>query len=273
MDGGSLFIIRCGSSHQKYCCCFISFVFLQMKRAYNDLSVVMFGRTPTFPIKAAESLSVAVWVINDLPSMPGAEAEDMEVVVSLLPWLGVASPVELWRGDVRSARGSSKQATEISLSIENKLYSQSGCSFGSCVLKATLASKKYHEPQFQLEFSPTYFFLTPIKNAALDSSVSVKLTEITQLSAHEFECVVTTSATSPFLFLELNNMIGVEPGVGANTKLGVTTAAGWFSDNNFVAEANVPYRIQYTAFHSDSLTLKQFESSLQVRTLQDVYRC
>lgn len=134
------------------------------------------------------------------------------------------------------------------------------------------------------EVSPSFFFLEPIKNAQLDSAASVTLTDFKAAGAPGvFSFGVTVSASSPFLFLEIANSAEDAP---SPIRTGVfdNAAAGWFSDNNFVAEAGVTYSLTYTAFQPfgpphvvgdkpHAMTLEQFKQRLQVRVLQDTLKC
>jgi hypothetical protein len=46
--------------------------------------------------------------------------------------------------------------------------------------------------------------------------------------------------------------------------------AGWFSDNNFLAEGGKVYHLHYESFVSE-LTVEEFSSRLSARVLQNIY--
>ena len=46
--------------------------------------------------------------------------------------------------------------------------------------------------------------------------------------------------------------------------------AGWFSDNNFLAEAGQTYTIDYESF-SSSISVAEFQTRLTSRVLQSIY--
>ena len=64
--------------------------------------------------------------------------------------------------------------------------------------------------------------------------------------------------------MELNDSLSAEPFkvFGSN--------AGWFSDNNFLAEQGQVYTIDYESF-SAPISVKDFQARLTTRVLQSIY--
>ena len=175
-----------------------------------------------------------------------------------------------------------------------ELEKKFGCSGATCFLKVSTRPSRsawtgdgYSDAAVPMPLTvpPAYFFLRPIKDAALDPTASIKLTSFELVAPGLFEFDVSVNASSPFLFLELKNSLEevaqydpARPGVYRGI------AAGWFSDNNFVAEAGKSYRIRYSQFRAqgkhaappmpaETLDLATFKQLLQARTLQDAYKC
>lgn len=76
-----------------------------------------------------------------------------------------------------------------------------------------------------------------MKDAELVSNPSISTSNFKQVSEKKVQFDIKVSETSPFLFMELADVKSIETFkvFGSN--------AGWFSDNNFVAEANQVYTI------------------------------
>jgi hypothetical protein len=221
--------------------------------------------------------SVTAYVVNDLIS--SSAALNAHVTVTLEPWstaTGQTSKV-VASVEVSAVAGASTLAVHAFLPADDsKLQAMYGCSVSSCFLKAT-ATVTSGLPEDAVVY-PHYTWLTPIKNANLDSNnFNIEITNITQSSHNTFAFTVTSSQTAPFLWLDLDTQALKLP---ASAGQGLSTYGGWFSDNNFVAEANVNYVLTYTAFHNTNketvypqLTLDVFSSSLRARALQSLYSC
>jgi hypothetical protein len=80
-------------------------------------------------------------------------------------------------------------------------------------------------------------FLTAIKEASLAQRSQISTRNFQQVNKKSVQFEILVSETSPFLFMELADSESNEEFkvFGSN--------AGWFSDNNFLAEANKVYTI------------------------------
>ena len=107
-------------------------------------------------------------------------------------------------------------------------------------------------------------FLTAIKEANLAQTSKISTQNFKQVSEKSVQFDISVSETSPFLFMELADLESNEEfKVFGNN-------AGWFSDNNFLAEANKVYTIQYDSF-SSKISVEDLQARLQVRVLQNIY--
>ena len=120
---------------------------------------------------------------------------------------------------------------------------------------------------------PTYhFFRWPDADsgAVTGGSASIQLprisiADVVCVSKWEATFSLTVDRTSPFLWLELARL----PSASATTT--ATAAAGYFSDNNFLAETGVTYRLRYLSWKEEVGTADEFAARLRSRALQHAY--
>jgi hypothetical protein len=166
-----------------------------------------------------------------------------------------------------------------SSSVSDVISRSSGaCSAETCYIKAQVIPLN-PVVDIALTTYPSYTFLSTMINAKLDSNPSFTVENFV-LEGNQMHFSLRSDVTAPFMFLELANQEKTD--LSATTK-GVYTHyyAGWFSDNNFVAEANVEYALTYTFAASSAepsasdamLTVSQFQSLMKIRSLQSVYEC
>jgi len=94
-------------------------------------------------------------------------------------------------------------------------------------------------------------WLTEIKNVDLAKFAKIKAGNFTQLDLYKIAFDIQVNETSPFLLMELADAEFKNP-----TKV-FEANAGWFSDNNFLAEGGKVYHLQYESFVSE-LTVEEF---------------
>lgn len=98
------------------------------------------------------------------------------------------------------------------------------------------------------------------------------------ISTHEIQFTVSVNGTSPFLFLELRDELESAHDKKKKEQTSTMSAeifganAGWFSDNNFVAEVGQSYELKYTSY-SAQLDIATFNARIQARALQHAYKC
>ena len=85
-----------------------------------------------------------------------------------------------------------------------------------------------------------------IKDASLSTSAVVSVSNFNQVSPRQVSFDIQTDETSPFLFMEL-----ADNEVKDSFDIVYGSNAGWFSDNNFVAEGGRVYSIVYSSFSTD----------------------
>ena len=110
-----------------------------------------------------------------------------------------------------------------------------------------------------------HFLGTNFKKTQLTAPI-VTINNVTQLSIREVAFTLVVDQTSPFLWLELASST-TTIATGASSTLN----AGWFNDNNFLAEANVVYHLKYFSW-TESVTVDDLTTRLKVRSLADTQR-
>jgi hypothetical protein len=94
----------------------------------------------------------------------------------------------------------------------------------------------------------------------------ISIADVVCVSRWDVTFSVTVDRSSPFLWLEV-----ARRSPAADTITTTSAAAGWFSDNNFLAEAGVTYRLRYTSWQEEVGTADEFIARLQYRALQHSY--
>jgi hypothetical protein len=160
--------------------------------------------------------------------------------------------------------GTSAQLTEVEITTD--LMAAAGCTVNSCYARTVTAATGSSSGTV---VPPSVAFLAPIKDAQLPARPEITISNLAQVDAHTVSFDVAASATSPFLFLEVNNAAREE---GVSTTGVNGAAAGWFSDNNFLAEKGHVYRLTYTSY-SVTTSVETFSAQVQARALQHAYNC
>lgn len=268
-----------------------------IKRAYSPVVVTMsvnFTSTAGAASNAADdkvakggdgtARKISVYAVSDLSD---AQPTTLSVALQLVRWdasssksssavaeAAVVEPYTVWQSDIVNAPGgASTLLTEVG--ITPALLDAAGCTATTCYARTVSSSTAIATGASSSESSsgplyPAVAFLAPIKTATLSPRPTITVANIQQESDHTVTFDLTVDATSPFLFLELSNLASVEQ---ASLLVGVFgPAAGWFSDNNFVAEQGVVYKLSYTSY-STSLSVEDFRAQVQARTLQHAYDC
>jgi hypothetical protein len=121
--------------------------------------------------------------------------------------------------------------------------------------------------QLQLEdFVP----LTTYNKIPFDTNVNIQITNLQQIASNIVQFIVQTNVTSPSLFLELTN---TNHAAEVYKLAGVYQEnAGWFSQNNFLAEANTAYTVQYIGYQQE-ISVTTLAARLQARVLQHSMTC
>jgi len=119
---------------------------------------------------------------------------------------------------------------------------------------------------------PVYHFLTSIKLARLAIYPLVVLDGFKFLSDRIIEFRVSVNVTSPFLWMEydpsqIHGASSQDPSPYADI---YNINAGWFSDNNFLAEDQTYYTITYASYSQKLPSIDAFKKALNVRVLQQV---
>jgi len=231
-----------------------------VRRAYNDVAITsntnLVTQTATFN------------VVNDLPYKITSK-----VIITLNSWTDKYSStlymmyIDFWPN----------QASEVwTISLADAISRSNGaCSAQTCYIKAEI---EVFPPIPALKTYPSFIFLSTMAEAKLASNPTFAVNNFVS-KGNEIQFSLTSDVTAPFLFMELGNTQEEKDDLIASTTTttkGVFNKyyAGWFSDNNFVAEAGVQYNLMYTFTSEESiLSTQQFESLLKVRSLQKVYEC
>jgi beta-mannosidase len=235
-----------------------------VKRAYEPVALSLVAVLN----EESSSFVVKTNVVNDrISSSPDLT---IHVEVALISWTTAAVQAIVAEGDINSSGGSSVQATLFELPSDDSLFLQvNGCTASTCFLRATASTNLE-----SVVISPHYIWLTEIKDVHLNSDIILTTDSFTQLSDYEFQFKLTASVPTPFVWLDLD----LPAAASSPSATGISSRAGWFSDNNFLAEGGAEYTLTYTAFHNKNsdyphLTLAQFTSSLRVRSLQTLFVC
>jgi beta-mannosidase len=221
-----------------------------VKRAYRPIAV-----TPSLNIVMNDTKDVEIHGINDLID----SYVDVLITVELKSWTTSSSSSILWEDKASLSPDSSTLIHSLTL-VESGL--SNGCTFSTCYLKITTHSIG-NDQEYVLP-------LTEMKNINFNAQPTYQFKNFQQLSANEIQFTIESSEASPFLFLELKSKSQQSGTI--NVKGVYDKNAGWFSDNNFHAEKDEAYTIKYTSFLNE-LTIDEFKSRLQARSLQHVYSC
>ncbi len=203
-------------------------------------------------------------VVNDLPYKISSK-----VVITLNSWTEKYSTtlykmyIDFWPN----------KASEVwTISLADAISRSDGaCTAQTCYMKAEI---EIFPTIPTLKTYPSFTFLSTMAEAKLASNPTFTLNNFVS-KGNEIQFSLTSDLTAPFLFMELGNT-QLKDNLADSTTKGVYSKyyAGWFSDNNFVAEAGVQYNLMYTFTSEESiLSTQQFESLLKVRSLQKVYEC
>ena len=199
-----------------------------------------------------------LWFVND-------EKVDVTVsyVVEPVSWQGaqISEAQKVSNQSVRIPANSSFMATEVKIS---DLYGEV-CDETTCFIKASgMAYKDDSRNVRANNLYNTYLFSSQMKDAQLAANPEISTSNFVQVNDKLVRFNINVSETSPFLFMELKDSETSEPFkvFGSN--------AGWFSDNNFLAEKGTTYTIDYESF-SSPISVADFQSRLTSRVLQSIY--
>ena len=250
-----------------------------IRRAYTPLTVSL---AVNFTVDAtknpARSLQdstegaaqrISLYAVSDLA--PG-QIRTLNVELSLVHW----NPAEGQKGYtlstslVNTIGGTSSHLVDFELT--DSMLAAAGCTTSSCFARAVTTENNGVNTGVQT-VPPAVAFLGPIKSAPLAASPVITVRNVAQVSDSVVAFDVSVSETSPFLFLELNTLGAKAAKKTSIGEVGVfAEAAGWFSDNNFVAEKGVVYTLTYASF-STTLSVEEFKAQVQARVLQHAYNC
>ncbi len=280
-----------------------------VKRAYSPVAVTFSGvtrsasasasaqRSNTTNTNTALASTVDVFAINDKPY-----AVELEITVDILHWNNQYEPLTVWSSNEQKRRSNSNKvviAPSSSLLVKSlitadeQLKKYNNCQISTCYLRVqtTVANANKNKKNFETEtvtVPDSYFFLTTMKDAALDfnqsktksnaktgsDTISISISDAVIQSPNTVEFKLQSSITSPFVFLELkyNKMKSKKAEAEVEGVRGVYGEyAGWFSDNNMLIEANKEYILKYTS-HEDLnniySTPQDFMDNVIIRSLQ-----
>lgn len=216
--------------------------------------------------------SIDVFVVNDIYN----SALELNVVVELVSWADSSKFVELFSTIVTSKFGASSAVKSVLLTSTD--LEKISCTFTSCYLRSRgsviSANKLSSGDKLRLDETDVhllnYLPLATWKEIALEADVAIQTSNFKRISATDVSFDLSLNVTSPFLFLELKN----SPVSFASYKTaGVyKNNAGWFSDNNFLAEAGRVYHLEYHS-HQPIMSVDDFRARLQARVLQHTQSC
>jgi beta-mannosidase len=232
-----------------------------IRRVYASLSLYIevdaaTGSIRVYAINDAMDDSIAASLAVELiPWNPTQSQINDEVVVvnDMQVTIPSASSALLWHGELNAA-------------------TMQACSSTSCYVKAIASSAADSTSRRHLE---AWKALAPMKEVDLVASPVINVDNFHSLASNIIAFEVTVSAASPSLFFELMDEEEQDVAKSKDQLTGVIgSAAGWFSDNNFLAEAGRSYSIEYHAVDLELvLTVESFRSRLKTRVLQSVYNC
>lgn len=225
-----------------------------VKRSYAPVVLTPSGKP--------QGQTFEVWSVNDV-------MQEVHVAYSayLVPWKATSTLTKeqlIGSDSVTLSAGSSRALREFD--IDALLRLSGGCTRASCVVVIV-----GHYDDQDAASTATYvaipqsaFYLDTFNNASLASNPAFAVSGVQQQCPHSVSFTISTNATSPFLFLELNN----NDEAPASLDKGVNAKAGWFSDNNFLALAGQEYSLTY--WSAQEVDAEVFRQQLQVRSLQSV---
>jgi beta-mannosidase len=272
-----------------------------VRRAFSPLSVSFAGeavspsstaaaaaanrqQNSTASSAAARSGEVAVWAVNDQKV-----AQYVHVTVYAEPWSPTntdnapssSSSHVLWESAVPVSVASSSSLMLAAVPLSDDALLKAGCTRDTCYLRAATRSAAADQAAAAAvaggNVPDSFFWLGPLKDAQLAPNPTVTITNVRILASDLNQGLggdvvafdMQVSATTPFFWLELNTPDKGNSGAVASA-LGVYgAAAGWFSNNGFVAKAAQVYSLTYTSHLPGTFrTAEEFRQQLKYRTLQ-----
>ena len=242
-----------------------------MYRVFAPVSVSILYLSPTQLGGGSGYGNITVFAIND---------QQYEVFLSVILSVVNAETGDskiIWKEEILVSEMSNKMLLN-DVNVNNFLNLLDGCTLETCYIKSSSFNTLTKEFLY-----PNFAFLTEYKNMKFIDSPNILISDINLVSSNSISFTLSVSVTSPFLFLEMKDRKVNDDDdddddddiKSPNITYGIfNNNAGWFSDNNFVAEMGVKYKLVYTAFReSPSFTIEEFQSLLQVRSLQYVTNC
>jgi len=169
-------------------------------------------------------------------------------------------------------RGSSATTSSSSTSPSSSSSSSSAAAAAAAAAAAGAVAGGRKEGTDMIA-SPYISFLAPMKDILLSRAAAVTIGRVAQVTPYIVSFQLSVNATSPFLLMELTDEASTAAGAGGGGGAGVYKEnAGWFSDNNFIAEQDKEYSLSYTSYR-DPISVVLFQQRLQARVLQHAYDC
>lgn len=237
-----------------------------VKRIFNMISLSFsYVKTTTKMSNGEATGSMEVYVVNDFLDRDVV----YDVLVELKQWGSGASVATLFKDSVLVKSGKSTLIS--SKQLDATLLASYKCDFSSCYAKATATVSSTSQGKVDEDYQVLVATqpLTIMKESALPKDTNIQFLNFQQVSKHEVSFDITVNATSPFLFLEYTN--GVKEVSQASTGV-FKQYAGWFSNNNFLAEPGITYHLTYTSFVQE-MTVDTLQKHMQGRAMQHVYNC
>jgi beta-mannosidase len=212
-----------------------------------------------------------VYLVNDFLDL----AATVQVTVELKAWQSNISTV-VWQNQVSMRSEQSLLVTTVA--VDTKALMTVDCEPSSCYLKVTASQFDWITGNPNLDRGEVQkplvatAPLSSMKSTVILDNPALEFSRFEQQSSHVIGFSVRVNATSPFLFLEITNdpnddVVKVDGSSGVFQRY-----AGWFSDNNFLAEVGETYDLTYTSF-IDNMDVSTLQKHLQGRVLQHAYQC
>ena len=235
-----------------------------VKRIYNmvSLSFSYIKTTPASKLHKDEVGTLEVYLVNDYLD----RNVDYNVAIELKHWSSGQSAGIVYKDVVHVAAGKSTLVT--SMTLDHKTLEGMKCDFDSCFAKATAVIASSENEEDLIATQP----LTTMKDSNYPKETNINDANFVQVSSNQIAFDVTVNSTSPFLFLEYTNSESSLHNKDANNNGVFQQYAGWFSDNNFLAEPMSTYHLTYTSF-VDDISVDVFKKHVQGRSIQHAYNC
>ncbi len=253
-----------------------------VKRVFSPVSVSFSGLSRSHNNDTnigTSSTMIDIFAINDFPY----EVE-IESSVTLLPWIidnakktHQTTEDMMWstvNKPIKVPPGSSILLASIDTS-DKELMKINNCTASTCFLRATssIVKSKASETMTAASSIPdTHFFLTTIKDAMVAKNVvPVSLFDVKLVSSKHVQFALQLEQTTPFLFFEIGGGgdLATQNRDDADDNSGGVfgDAAGFFSDNNFLAVGGKKYVVDYLSHKATFASAEEFTNKVVIKTL------